>query len=101
MRAMHLDEITENQITMFTPIKDVIRPYNWNSTVHVAYVFEMEMDKYTIERTVYTSLDWLGDVGGLMDILFVIGAFPVMLLQGNGLSFLLLKGLFKREAKEK
>ena len=39
----------------------------------------MDLDKFLIQRTVYTTLDWLGDVGGLMDILFLIGSYPLML----------------------
>ena len=50
----------------------------------------MDLDKYIIQRTVYTTLDWLGDVGGLMEIMFLIGAYPLMLFQGNGLNFTLL-----------
>ena len=79
-RGIHLDEATEDTITMFTTVNDAIRPYNQKDAAHVSFMIERDMDKYKIERTVYTSLDWLGDVGGLMDILFVIGTFPIILL---------------------
>jgi len=55
----------------------------------------MDLSKYVIERTVYTSLDWLGDVGGLMGILFDIGSFIMVLIGGNGLNYLLLSTLFR------
>jgi len=42
--------------------------------------YEMDLNKYVIERTVYTSLDWLGDVGGLQGILFSIGATILMFI---------------------
>ena len=78
-RGLHLDEITSDHISIFTIVKESVRPYNMRDAVHFAYTYELDLDKYTIERTVYTSLDWLGDVGGLMDILFLIGAYPLML----------------------
>ena len=52
-----------------------------------------------IERTVYTSLDFLGDVGGLMSILIDIGSFVLMFLSGNGLHYMLLSQIFKKETK--
>ena len=94
-RGIHLDEATEDTFTMFTTVTDATRPYNQKDAAHVSFMIERDMDKYRIERTVYTSLDWLGDVGGLMEILFVIGSFPIMLLEGNGFKFLLLKSIFK------
>ena len=38
-----------------------------------------------IERTVYTVLDFLGDVGGLMGIIFSIAAFLHGFIEGNDL----------------
>jgi len=58
----------------------------------------MNMNKYKIGRTVYTTLDWLGDVGGLMGILFDIGGFLLMFISGNGLNYMLLQTIFKDEA---
>ena len=60
----------------------------------------MELNKQTIDRSVYTSLDWLGDVGGLMGILFDIGGFFLLFISGNGLTYLLLSSLFKEQSDE-
>ena len=57
----------------------------------------MNQNKYIIERTVYTSLDWLGDVGGLMGILFSLGSFIMMFISGNGLNYMLLSHMFNLE----
>ena len=50
----------------------------------------MNLDKFKIVRTVYTTLDWLGDVGGLMGILFDMGGFLLMFITGSGLNYMLL-----------
>ena len=79
-RGMHLDDMTEDEIPVFTTDQGSVRPYEFDDAVHLSISYEMDLNKYTIDRTVYTSLDWLGDVGGLMDILFLIGSYPVLLL---------------------
>ena len=58
----------------------------------------MSLDLHVSERTVYTILDWLGDVGGLMGMLFDTGAFILMFVVGNGLSYMLIKEVFKEQA---
>ena len=57
----------------------------------------MDLDKYEINRTVYTSLDMLGDIGGLLGILFDIGSILIMFITGNGLNYLLISHIFKEE----
>ena len=59
----------------------------------------MNLNKFKIERTVYTTLDWLGDVGGLMGILFDMGGFILMFITGNGLNYMLLSAIFKEEGE--
>ena len=80
---------------MFTTEQGAVRPYEFPDQVHLAISYEMELNKESIERTVYTFLDWLGDVGGLMGILFDIGGFFLIFVTGNGLNYLLLSSLFK------
>lgn len=98
-RWMHLDELTEDFVEVFTTEQGSVRPYEFPDNVHFSMSYEMDLNKYVIERTVYTSLDWLGDVGGLQGILFDIGAMILMFIQGNGLNYLLLRTLFKEEGK--
>ena len=57
----------------------------------------MDFDLYTVEREVYTLLDWLGDVGGLNEGLVMIGSLFMFFLAGNGLDFLLYSHMFKIE----
>ena len=80
---------------MFATVPSAVRPYEFPDKVHLAISYEMELNKESIDRTVYTFLDWLGDVGGLMGILFDIGGFCLIFVTGNGLNYLLLSSLFK------
>ena len=50
----------------------------------------MDLNLFVSERTVYTYLDWLGDVGGLMGILVDFGALIMMFVLGNGLNYMLI-----------
>ena len=33
--------------------------------------FELSLDRIKIQRFVFSLLDWLGDVGGLIEVLFI------------------------------
>ena len=51
-------------------------------------------------RQVYSSLDFLGDVGGLLDALRFIGTFLIFiytLIRGDLLAFFLLNKIFKKD----
>ena len=43
------------------------RPYEFKDRVHKTLSFEMSTNLATVDREVYTGLDWVGDLGGLFD----------------------------------
>ena len=54
---------------------------------------------FRIEREVYSFLDWLGDVGGLKDALFMIGVFILFIhvvIRGNRLEAWLIESYFRK-----
>ena len=65
------------------------------SQIYMQYRFQLDMDQRFSERTIYNFLDYLGDIGGLLDALNYIGAFIVWVLTGNGLSQFMVSKLFK------
>ena len=65
------------------------------------YAVVMHEDVVHRSRTVYSSLDFLGDIGGLSDALQYIGQILIWLLQGSGLMTFLVSNLFKKETIEK
>ena len=58
----------------------------------------LEFNAVVETRQIYTIWDFLSDVGGLVDVLKLLG-YPVIsfiqLILGNGLSRLLIKSIFK------
>lgn len=75
---------------IFTTVQIVTRPYEFPDYVHLSISYEMDLNMHVAERTVYTILDWLGDVGGLMGMLFDTVALILMFIVGNGLSYMLI-----------
>ena len=68
------------------------------------YYITIDPDAIEITRQVYTIWDALGDIGGLMDMLRLIG-YPLIglsnLLFGSGLSQFLFAALFKVQSKSR
>lgn len=91
----HLDEHTLDIKTIFTTVLHVTRPYEFPDKVHLSISYELDLNKNVFDRAVYTFLDWLGDVGGLMGILFDIGTLVLMFIVGNALSYTLVSEVFK------
>ena len=54
------------------------RPYEYDDQVQLSLSYEFNLDLSRVDRDVYNLLDWLGDVGGLRDALFIIGAFVML-----------------------
>ena len=63
----------------------------------------MSFDKTQYTRTIYGFFDWLGDVGGLNDMLFLVGAQIsgcISFLAGSGLNRLLVYNIFKTDGPD-
>ena len=66
--------------------------------------FYYSLDFVEHHRQIYSPLDFLGDVGGLTDALFPIGALVVSLLQlifGNPLSKYIIQAIFLKDNSQK
>ena len=62
-------------------------------------IFKIGPNRIVYSRSVYTTLDWLGDVGGLLDALRLIGMFLCAIytfIRGDLLTYFLLNKLFKK-----
>ena len=49
----------------------------------VSIEFAMSMDKISVQRSIYTSLDLLSDIGGIQGILFSLFAIVVALFNSD------------------
>ena len=45
------------------------RAYDYADTVHFMLRYEMDLSITKIDRAIYGTLDWLGDIGGLNEAL--------------------------------
>ena len=52
------------------------RPYEFFDDVHTVVSYEFDLNLYEVDRSTYSFLDWLGDLGGLKEALIIIfGSF--------------------------
>ena len=93
--------MTEDSITIFSTKQDGERAYEYKDLTQISISYELDLNKYMIAREVYTVLDWLGDVGGLTEMLSRIGGLIFVLIGGNGLEFLLYSHMFKVQDTKK
>ena len=64
--------------------------------------FSLDLDRKVYKRSIYTVLDWLGDVGGLFDALKGLGTLFFIVYSficGDQLEVFLLETVYKRENK--
>ena len=96
---MQLGPFTEVEGAIFGVKANTIRPYEYFDDVHTAVAFELDLNMYRIDRSAYNLLDWLGDIGGLLEALAII--FTVLFLLFSYLDFpdYLVSHLFREETK--
>ena len=70
---LQVGDYTQDDNLIFTVKEMKIRPYEYDDLIHLSISYEFNLDLYRVDREVYNMLDWLGDVGGLRDALFIIG----------------------------
>ena len=64
----------------------------------------MHPDMAYLERSVYTFWDFIGDIGGLFEIMKIIGSLLISFatfVTGSNLDYFLIKELFKFDKKQK
>ena len=86
---------------MFNAFNIVIqqtRPYEYEyNDVHFTICYEMNRNLFKFSREVYTTLDWIGNVGGLYDGLRLIFGLFVLVCNYNYYSNYMTSNLFKCE----
>ena len=64
--------LTEDSMEIFTCKYEKTRPYEVQDNVQVMISWEFDLTLYRVDRDVYSLLDWIGDIGGLMEGFIVI-----------------------------
>ena len=86
---------------MIFSIKDIgERPYEYWDRVHKSLSFEMSMDLATVDREVYTALDWVGDLGGLFDGMKLIFSLVLAILTYKNYDTYMVAKLFQLRSNE-
>ena len=58
-------------------------------------VFKLDQNRYLIHRSVYSLLDYLGDIGGLFGIFSGLASLFSLIMNFNGVYHLLTSSLFR------
>ena len=99
--AFNLDEVTELLDSSVFSMKEVYEsPFLLDKGLLQGYSIMMSMDQLVIERSGYTLLDVLSDIGGIQGILISGISFILSILNHNHLDNYLVAKLFKSESAE-
>ena len=77
--SITLGELYPQEEDIFRIVSHDSRPWEFDDAVHVQVTFEVSLDRIKIQRFVFSLLDCLGDVGGLLEILGVCFTLIYML----------------------
>ena len=73
-----------------------MRPYEFPDSVHLQVSYEFDLTLHRIDRDVYSILDWIGDVGGLNEGLFLFFSVILAYFQFYDLENFLVDRLFRQ-----
>ena len=90
---LQIGSLTSDSAKFFSITDGKSRPI-WEREDLYMVRYEMSLDKVEHERTVYGILDWLGDVGGLLEALIYISTALLFFIQFFPLEQTLIKKLF-------
>ena len=94
---IQLGPITEVESSIFSLAPNTVRPYEYFDDVHIAVVFEFDLNLYRVDREAYNMLDWLGDIGGLKEALTIILSFIFVVFNYHTFEDYLVSHLYKSE----
>ena len=63
--SISLGELTSHEIEIFRVNAIGERPYEYYDQVHTSINYEMNLNRVRISRTVFSSFDLIGDIGGM------------------------------------
>ena len=84
----------EDEKEIFSILEIAKRPYELPNSVHVAINFELNLDLTVIDRQVYSLLDWLGDMGGMLEALVYLSTFVLAIINYGQFKAMLVSALF-------
>ena len=96
-RQIALGTITADAGTIFS-IRDLqILPYDFFDNIHCCVTYEFDLTYYEMERTAYNLLDWFGDMGGLLEALWIFFVAIYAFMHYQTFDNFLVQKLFRTE----
>lgn len=92
--------LTEDDRAIFSNKQQLVRPYEFPDSVHMQVTYEFDLDLYRIDRDVYSILDWIGDVGGLREGLFIFLSMVMGFINFNTFEHFMIEHLFQKWDKQ-
>ena len=74
------------------------RPYEFPDGNQVVVSYEVSLDRIKIQRIVFSFLEWLGDVGGLLEILFISFSLVYMVFHYQTFEEYLVEKLYRKKS---
>ena len=94
-QLLDLDELTEDETSIVFDVKSVgWRAYEHNPETLMVITIEASLDQQHIERSYYTLLDVLADVGGLDGTLALFGNIVISVIYGDAVKDYLVDKLY-------
>ena len=75
--------LTEDDRRIFSSKHTLNRPYEFPDNVQMQVTYEFDLNLYRVDREVYSFLDWIGDIGGLMEGLILFFGLVLAAVQFN------------------
>ena len=92
--------LTEDEVQIFANRYQLMRPYEFPDHVHLQVTFEFDLTLYRVDRDVYSILDWIGDVGGLNEGLYLFFKMILVFFQFNDFQHFLIEKLYTKPPEE-
>ena len=94
---------TKEDATFFRVDHHTYRPYESDDRVQFMIRYEMNRSIQKVDRAIYGTFDWLGDIGGFNEALGWVGALVLYLFQFHTVNRFIVKNLytFKRQDGKK
>ena len=77
------------------------RPYEFKDRVHLQITFEFDLNLYRVDRDVYSILDWVGDMGGLNEGLYLGLKVILIFFQFSEFDHFLIQRLYSKQTENK
>ena len=87
--------LTEDDRRIFTSKFARTRPYEYYDNVHIAISWEMNLDMIQLDRTVYSMIDLIGNIGGVIYGLTIFFSYLIGVVNFNKFEHYMIEQLFR------